>query len=221
MQSQKTRSLIGRVLVFSLASFLSSFVVFFLAFLWPGSAQAAPIKSPLQVKLDKNLGEVSFTALATHAIHIDGKGDGPSGTLQLKPQGANILINGSLAFLIDSLKTGISMRDRHMKEKYLETGKYSEARLTLKDFSTSADVLGEGDQSFAFTGMLFLHGLEKEVKGQINTHRNAGAASEVVIATNFKIKLTDFAVSVPSFAGITVADEVDIKVQFKVPGNAL
>src|SRR5271154_5346796 len=58
--------------------------------------------------------KVSFSCVGPGGLHIDGTGT----TLQLQDKG-DVLV---LSVPLDSVTTGIGLRDTHMHEKYLETG---------------------------------------------------------------------------------------------------
>ena len=65
--------------------------------------------------------KVEFLAIGKpSAIKIRGKGEKLESKLQL----AGKTLTGQFVFDLTSLNTGIDTRDEHMKEKYLETGKF-------------------------------------------------------------------------------------------------
>lgn len=98
----------------------------------------------------------------------------------------------SAEVVLDTCDTGIELRNRHMKEKYLETAKFPKAELSgfLMDGSTD------------FNGRLTVHGKTVEVKGE---HFDG--------SLRFKTRISDHGIGVPSFLGVTVADEVHIEAQ--------
>ena len=67
------------------------------------------------------------------AIKILGKSKGPSGELKIQKSDQDFLVNGEAIIDLDSFETGINMRDQHMKEKYLETGKGKNAKLIIEN----------------------------------------------------------------------------------------
>ena len=168
------------------------------------------------MSVDRGSGGVEFSAIGRpSALKIHGKGALPHGQLILSTTSAS----GNLTFDLDSLDTGIKMRNEHMKQKYLETGKYSQATLILTHLSTS-DSLLSGDakmDSVPFAGTLTLHGIQKPVTGIAKLQRNANQMS---IEANFGIKIADYGISIPTFAGITMADDVTVAVQISAPLTA-
>lgn len=151
-------------------------------------------------------GEVDFLAVGKPSfIKIHGVGGAPTGQLSL--DGSKV--DGKFEFDVGSLGTGIETRDDHMKKKYLEVEKYPKASLALQSaspvtgWSVSKPKLSDAD----FSGVLTLHGVSNPVTGKFNV----SDSGKVEVA--FKVKLTDFGVAIPTFAGITVADEVEIQVK--------
>lgn len=144
--------------------------------------------------------QVVFEAVGKPAfLKIKGEGARPTGHLAKTGPG----LQGELRIPLNDLGTGIALRDEHMKEKYLETGKYPEAVLKLESVKSSAPNL-DGDAVGTFEGALTLHGQTKPVTGPFEKKGSTVKAS-------FSIKLSDFAIGVPKYAGITVAEDVKIE----------
>jgi polyisoprenoid-binding protein YceI len=117
--------------------------------------------------------------------------------------------SGDLAVDLDQFTTGMNLRDKHMKEKYLETGtpENKVAHFKLKKITPSLPQ--SGTTQAELTGDFTLHGVTKEmiVKTAVSVDGNALTANPT-----FKLKLTDYGIAIPSFAGVTVAEEVDITI---------
>ena len=128
--------------------------------------------------------------------------EGPKGSLKL--EGAKLL--GEILVSVSKLDTGIALRTEHMKEKYLEEKKYPEAKLTVLEagvepaFSTTIST-----KEAPFRGKLALHGKEKEVSGTFQAENGK-------LSAKFPVNLTDFAIEVPKYLGVTVAEQVDVDV---------
>ena len=155
-------------------------------------------------------GRVEFDAVGwPSALKIHGKGEGLEG--QLRVEGA--AVSGAVAFDLQSLSTGIAMRDRHMKEKYLETGRFPRATLTVSRVAIDKVPASEtfGPVTVSFGGTLSLHGVERPVAGEAKISR---AGSTVTTAASFEINIKDFGIGVPSYMGITVAEKVQVRVGF-------
>jgi len=98
---------------------------------------------------------------------------------------------------LKDLKTGISLRDKHAKEKYLEVDKFPEAVLV---YATGKDGKGEG--------RLRIRGIEKEIRG---TYEIVGD----YLKADFPLKLSDFGITNIKYMGLGVDDIVNVHV--KVP----
>ena len=186
-----------------------AFVTALYAALYSASVLASP--PALRFECDPGKSQIEFTAIGRpSALKIVGKGTGAQGGVT--ELGGKT--SGEVSFDLTTLKTGIDMRDRHMKEKYLETGKFPRATLkimtlALPSESTNAAFTAE---NLPFTGKLLLHGVEKPISGTTRVSRSGATAQAQAI---FKIKLTDYGVEIPKFAGITVAEDVDVHVDLE------
>ena len=141
-------------------------------------------------------------------IKIKGEAGLKSGTLTLKEN----KLKGEFVLDLSTIKTGVELRDNHLKEKYLEVNKekFKHAKLTF-----SAPYDGKKEKHI-IAAMLNLHGEEKEVELDaeiINTN------NVMSIKVKFPISIHHYNIDVPSFKGITVAKKVDIAVVAKVSVN--
>lgn len=169
---------------------------------------AAPTKQKFEVVPAES--QVTFNAIGKpSALKIVGKAEsGPTGTAWI--EGGKL--KGEFRFDLKSLKTGISLRDNHMKDKYLEVGKHPDAVLKLDETA-----FAPGQKNVEFTGKLLLHGVEKPVRGTATIEQGDGSAK---VTSDFELKISDFAISVPSFAGITVTDSVKVNVSLLAKPSA-
>jgi len=148
---------------------------------------------------DDAQNKVSFEATGNPGfLRINGDGAKSSGILAEKDG----KVSGEVTVITADFKTGIDARDGHMKEKYLGTGA---AKFVLDPVLPNAT-------GFDFTGKLTIKADTVAVKGQ-------GKISTVekghVFTGGFKIALKDFpSIGVPSYKGITVAEDVTVKVTF-------
>lgn len=189
-----------------------SFFAFVITVSVSGSVRAAGSENWI-ANLDKGEGSVEFVAVGKpKAIKILGKGDQAKGQLTWeKGKGA-----GKVTFALASLETGINLRNEHMKKKYLETEKYPDATLVITSIALpSAKAQGDFSvENAPFAGNLSLHGVTKPIQGTATVKRDG---NQLQIESGFVIKITDFKIEVPSYMGITVADEVQVQVHSKSP----
>jgi polyisoprenoid-binding protein YceI len=150
---------------------------------------------------------VSFLAAGPAGMKIEGT----TNDLTLAEQGDNVVITVPLA----NLTTGIALRDRHMKEKYLEIAKYpsatmSVARSALK-IPAGADKV-EADAPSTVT----IHGQTKPVTVHYESKRDGSSFST---RGRFHININEFGIAVPSYLGVTVKPDVDVTASFRANGS--
>jgi polyisoprenoid-binding protein YceI len=163
-------------------------------------------------------GKTEFLAIGRpSAIKIAGEGLGPQGEVTLRNEKGTMVLDALMEVDLESFETGISMRDRHMKEKYLETGKYKTAVLKIKSARIPAANIEAGGEA-KLSGTLLLHNLEKPVEVTVTFTRQG---EQLTCDSKFKIKLSDYAIDIPTFSGITVADEVEIRASTRVSKSDL
>jgi polyisoprenoid-binding protein YceI len=148
------------------------------------------------------------------AIKIRGEGSKLEGKMTLDGQ----IASGRLIFDLDSLDTDISLRNKHMKEKYLETGKFKNAELTIEKMNVPPQLYEADAKPIAvpFSGVLSLHGVQHPISGTSEVRMNKNAMTGTA---DFEIKLSDYKIEIPSYMGITVADVVKVSVNFAANGK--
>jgi polyisoprenoid-binding protein YceI len=179
-------------------------------------APKASVRSETLVRTELSLanaqGSVRFLAIGKpSALKIQGEGPKPEGNLFV----AAGQVSGELSLALDQLSSGIKLRDEHLKNKYLEVEKFPKAVLKVTSFEYPAAWAAgkDGEISGApFQGMLSLHGVEKPINGLISASLRS---KKIDCDATFKIRITDFGVDIPKFAGITVAEDVDLSIQIQ------
>ena len=137
-------------------------------------------------------------------LKIHGEGAKLNGELSIADNKAS----GSFELDLTGFDTGIETRTEHMKTKYLETQKYPKAFLTLEKVDLPAGFKPGQAAEAAFTGRLKVKDVEKPVSGVVKI----AAANQMASTAEFSFKLSDYPVGVPTYLGITVADDVKIHV---------
>jgi polyisoprenoid-binding protein YceI len=151
--------------------------------------------------------------------HVTFQCSGPAGMKidGTTPDLAAIEQNGSLVVTVPlaNVTTGIGLRDKHMKEKYLEIAKYPNAVLTVAQ--SALKVPGSGEQIEAdVPGTLQLHGQTRAV----SVHYEAkGVGPGLVTRGRFHVNMNDFGIEVPSYLGVTVKPDVDVSASFRAARN--
>lgn len=171
---------------------------------------SAELKSAGTAEIDMHLPG------GTAGLSINGK----SSNLTAKESGGVITATAKLDCLTEDkdhtscIKTGIAMRDKHVW-KYLESGKFPEATLTVQRSQLKIPNDNEKPEGDA-TGTFSLHGVKRQLSFHYAAQRTG---SDIHVHGQIKINLNDFNVERPSFAGIHTGMLAVIIVQFKLRDN--
>jgi polyisoprenoid-binding protein YceI len=188
--------------------------------LWISGAQGAeaqarafkvdPAESQLQFVSDAPLEKFTGTlSKASGQVTVD-----PN-----KPAGAK----GNIKVEIASIKTGIDLRDEHVKnDSWLDAKRYPEAEFVITKV-TGVDKLKANEAVDAtVTGKFSLHGVTQEVttKAKVRWVPAAdGKAEALRIVASFTIKLVDHKVSIPSIVALKVAPDIVVNVDVRALAN--
>jgi polyisoprenoid-binding protein YceI len=129
-------------------------------------------------------------------------------------EGMESLVGGEMYFEVDlnSLDTGIGLRNRHMRENYLHTDKYPMTNFEGKIIEAEKET---ADRSkVKVKGKIFIHGKTKELtaEGYITTNHSGSYR----IQTKFVVNLTDFDIEVPQIMVMKIDEEMDMVLDFYV-----
>lgn len=183
-----------------------NFVMVLLFGLGMGLPQAfGEVSAPLSFE-PASASRVAFKAVGRPSLlKINGEGASVHGRLEVKDGGAS----GRFEVNLDELKTGIDLRDEHMKANYLKTKEHPKAVLEISSLSLPpAWKPGVTLSEVPFKGQLTLKGVTKAIEGKVSAKGEALATT-----AEFTISLNDFAVGVPKYMGVTVADQVTVLVE--------
>jgi polyisoprenoid-binding protein YceI len=146
---------------------------------------------------------VTFNATGTAGLRIEGK----TADLQLRDGDGTLTVQVPL----ENLTTGIALRDRHMKEKYLETTKFPNAELKISRGELKLPSDGSKVEAQA-NGVLILHGREKPVSFSYRVQRSGGVYE---VSGTLPLNMNEYGISVPSYLGITVKPQIEVLVEFR------
>jgi polyisoprenoid-binding protein YceI len=131
-------------------------------------------------------------------------------------EGSDYTNNSEIYLEVDlnSLDTGIGLRNRHMRENYLETDRFPITHFKGKVINGAAS--NDSTVSIEAEGVIFIHGVEKpiNVKGSLIKKGNGFR-----IKTNFEVKLSDFQVEIPSIMFYKIDEIMDLVLDFYVKEN--
>jgi polyisoprenoid-binding protein YceI len=145
---------------------------------------------------------VSFVALGPAGLRIEGK----SSDLQVTDRPDALVVTVPLA----KLETGISLRDHHMQEKYLESQKYPNAQLAVARSAIKFPAAGQTTEG-TVPATLALHGKSKTVPVHYKATHNGNAYD---VKGDLKVDFREFGIEIPNYLGATVKPPVDVNVAF-------
>jgi len=160
-------------------------------------------------------GDVRITCPMTVGGSFEAKSSALTGGLSVDPESA--ILTGELSVDLKTLDTGISLRNQHMLENYLEIGKgdgFDKATLTNVDVGSMASGV-EGQKTV--TARLRLHGVTQAVSGRATV---SSRASSVRVDASFPLRISDYNIADPRYLGVGVKNDVTVKVLFTAtPGR--
>jgi len=168
------------------------------------SLAALLIVLPLLVAATKLTGE------PTAGFHGRGPGgfgvDGKTHELRVEDDGTTLKITVPLA----GLQTGIGLRDKHMREKYLQVDKFPDAILEVPWSGVKLPGDGQSGEGSA-PGKMTLHGKSKDVQVK---YRIVRTGTRYQVTGNVPVNLKDYDIEVPSYMGVTVQPDIDASAAF-------
>lgn len=110
---------------------------------------------------------------------------------------------------LNTLKTGITLRDKHMRENYLETEKYPFAEFTGK--FESMPTLSAASEKVTVKGKFKIHGVEREitVSGMLKKLSNGS----LELKANWVVALNDYKIEIPKLVFYELAAEQQVSIE--------
>lgn len=155
-------------------------------------------------------GATRLTGQPSAGFHGRGPGgfgvDGKTNQLRIDDDGTTLKITVPLA----TLDTGIGLRNKHMREKYLQVEKYPDAVLEVPWSGVKLPGDGQTGEGTA-PGKMTIHGKSKDVKAK---YRIIRTGNRYQVTGNVPLNLKDYDIDVPSYLGVTVQPDIDTSVSF-------
>jgi polyisoprenoid-binding protein YceI len=158
---------------------------------------------------DENLASVGLPSTAK------GSTSDITGTFYLTADGLDLEPSQASSFTVDlrTLKSDKDMRDRRVQNDALQTSQFPTATFTASSVTGYDASLAEGvEQTLMLTGMLDLHGVQKEVTWVVKARRQGDVIT--ALATLENVPYSDFNITPPNIAGfVSVEDDVTLQVE--------
>ncbi|HSJ67014.1 MAG TPA: YceI family protein [Anditalea sp.] len=154
-------------------------------------------------------GNVEFLSKAA-LNEFNGKSSNLNGLVDLDKNLIDFFVD------LNTLKTGIGLRDRHMRENYLETKKFPFAEFTGKIESGADLKIGDSKEVIA-RGKFKIHGVERNISvpGTI-TRINK---DEIKLEAMFQLLLSDYKIDVPKVVFYELAEEQQVSINALLKNN--
>ncbi len=158
---------------------------------------------------------------ATPLEDINGTASGISGTVTFDINNFASTLKGKIVITASSLKTGIDLRDEHLKSaNWLDAEKYPEIVFEIKKV-ISTEQVSDNKLKGKVLGAFTMHGFTKDVTANFeatyleeNEQTKMRAPGDLLgIRANFNIILSEYGIS-NSIIGNKVADKIEVGVNF-------
>lgn len=126
-------------------------------------------------------------------------------------EGEDMTSKSQMYFEVDlnTIDTGIGLRNRHMRENYLETDKWQYA--TYKGMISSIKKNSENNYEVEVKGTMSIHGVSRSqtIQGKITRNGNV-----MRIQSQFYINLNDHKIDIPKFMFLKINEIMDMRLDF-------
>lgn len=147
--------------------------------------------------------EVTFSATGPGGLSIVGT----THDLSVSEAGDDVVVTVPLA----NLDTKIALRNKHMREKYLETTKYPNAE--LKVAKGQLHVPKDGPTSGKANGTITIHGQSRPTTFEYTARKNGAS---IAVDGKVHVNMKDHGIEQPGYAGVSVKPDVDVRAVFSV-----
>ena len=157
-------------------------------------------------------GDVRVRCRMTVGGSFDAVTSDVSGTLRREAEDTGSY-TGELRVALETLDTGIGLRNEHLRSTYLELDRGPAFRQAVLSGIVLDEPPPAGNRRHetGFSGMLTLHGLQRVVEGEAELRRRDG---RVQVEAAFSLRLDAFDIPPPRYLGIGVRDTVEITIRF-------
>ncbi len=143
--------------------------------------------------------------------------DAPLEDIRAEAKAAQGLVNTadesfSFRVPIKSFRFASELMEEHFNENYLESEKYPYGTFKGK-IEGDQNFSKDGDYAVAATGVLGIHGAEKQCTIPVVIHVSGGAVS---FESKFMVRLADYRIEIPTLVFQKIAEEVEVSVSSKL-----
>jgi polyisoprenoid-binding protein YceI len=148
-------------------------------------------------------GNVNFLSKASLS-EFNGVSDKLNGLIDLSGNVLDFYVD------LNTLDTGIGLRDKHMRDNYLETEKYPFAEFTGKFNAIPGLTIGSKIPVTA-NGKFKIHGVERQI--QVKGTLSKNDKSELELEAGFEVLLSDYKIPVPKLIFYELAENQTVTIK--------
>ncbi|MGQ0506347.1 MAG: YceI family protein [Myxococcaceae bacterium] len=184
----------------------------------PAPVMEAPAPAPVGERVNVTAGLVRFTATSNvKALSIHGESTTVVGGVELaQVPGAIVLKQLRASVAVESLVTGMAVRDRHMQERVFKTAQGQLPSITFESDGAQCPVSGNR-AICSLNGKMSIRGAVRPVSMKLNVFLDEDGKARAQVDAS--VKLSDFGIEAPAQFGVKVNDAVDLHVELSGKAN--
>ncbi len=159
----------------------------------------------------------SLTRAGAARVSFEGRGAaglrviGVTQALELTQSASHLVLSVPL----DTLQTGLALRDRHLRERYLETARFPLAQLSVPREALALPAEG-GSTEGLVKGTLSLHGQTREVSVRWRATREP---QRLHVRASLQLDHREFGIPLASYLGVGIQPESDVQATFELTAS--
>ncbi len=139
---------------------------------------------------------------------------GSPGFLTIEAEGKTLTLSeddGALRFTVpmNTVKTGIELRDSHMRDTYVEVASFPEVAITLDPAAVAWPSADQKKSKGEVDGSFEAHGVSMPVR---ISYTAKWTSDGVRIDASFPYDVREHGIEIPSYMGVTIAPEMTARV---------
>jgi polyisoprenoid-binding protein YceI len=167
-------------------------------------------------------GDTVYFRSSAKLEFIEGKTANLTGGFAVDPQNTSSGVTGLFQVDLRTLRTGIEMRDEHMRERHLQTDQYPFAYFSIESVSGLPAAL-KSDSTYAVSGagMFYIHGGKRSIPISLEVRAHAGdhTSEGIRVRAKFSLNLDEFGIPRPRAVFLKLAETINVEVIFTAYNN--
>ena len=153
---------------------------------------------------------------------IEGKTTNLAGGFTVDPQNTSSGVTGLFQVDLRTLRTGIEMRDEHMRERHLQTDQYPFAYFSIEKVSgLPAALKSDTTYTVSGSGTFYIHGGKRSIPISLEVRAHPGDHNPdgIRVRAKFSLNLDEFGIPRPKALFLKLAETINIEVIFTAFNN--